>query len=320
MPKMSVIIPCYNAAQYIPNLNQLWEQTTSDFELILIDDCSTDNTWELINTFKVENADRAIIIARNESNLGPGGTRNQGMELSSGQYVMFLDCDDIYDHEMLKQMANQLDATGSDFVVCSYAINNMITHQHTSHYFRQDLINHIKIFNEAGGAKSGQLSSDTLTELLLLIVPNIWKMIRRDFLIKNKIFFPKIYYGEDGCWTKQLILNAHRIGIINKILYTYNQRRANSLTAEISERAVKGVFIQFSHEHQIFSKAGLFSEMNLRLYKYYWGTLLYHAQYINKAPEPLRTKLLQQLWQGYQNFCQTYHIPFKPQDLPIRSY
>ena len=69
MPKVSVIIPLYNAASYIPDLKQLWDQTLQDFELILVDDCSTDDTWNKLQEFKAHNPERAIILARNEHNF-----------------------------------------------------------------------------------------------------------------------------------------------------------------------------------------------------------------------------------------------------------
>lgn len=323
MPKISVIIPCYNAAQYIPTLNQLWEQTTSDFELILVDVCSTDNTLELLNNFKEDHPDRAIIVTSTEHNVGCGGARNQGLKFSSGLYVMFLDCDDNYEPDLLEQMANKLDTTGADFVCCGCTITDSNTNQTTSYCIKQELVDHIKIFNEVGGARSGQLSSEVLSELLFsgVIFPSVWiKMLRRDFLINQQIYFSDIYYYEDNYWTKLLILKAQHIELINKPLYKYYQRRPGSITAERSEHSIKGLFILFSQEHQILSKAGLLPEMTLNLYNYYWGNVFHHAEYINEAPEPLRTKLLQQLWQSYREFCQTYHLPFKPHDLSIRSY
>ena len=120
MPKVSVIIPLYNASSYIPDLKQLWEQTLQDFELILVDDCSTDDTWDKLQEFKAQNSDKAIILARNEHNLGPGGTRNHGLTKSSGEYVIFLDGDDRYEPMLLEKMSKRLDDTHADLVCCGF--------------------------------------------------------------------------------------------------------------------------------------------------------------------------------------------------------
>ena len=92
-PTVSVIVPMYNAENFIkPALESLLTQTFTDFEVILIDDCSTDRTLEIAKTFD----DPRIRLVVNEKNLGnPGSARNVGLEHAIGEYVYFMDDDDL---------------------------------------------------------------------------------------------------------------------------------------------------------------------------------------------------------------------------------
>lgn len=93
MPFFSVIIPTYNRAQFIREaLNSVLIQTFVDFELILVDDASTDNTEEIISSF----SDNRIIYTKNDTNLERSTSRNIGIQRATGQYICFLDSDDLY--------------------------------------------------------------------------------------------------------------------------------------------------------------------------------------------------------------------------------
>jgi glycosyltransferase involved in cell wall biosynthesis len=94
MPKISVVIPAYNAEIYLSeSIESILNQSFSDFELVIIDDCSVDNSWEIINKYALQ--DSRVKIHRNQRNLGIAGNRNKGIELSCGDYLAWQDADDI---------------------------------------------------------------------------------------------------------------------------------------------------------------------------------------------------------------------------------
>lgn len=99
MPKISIIIPSYNAADCIKkSIKSVLDQTYQDFELIVIDDGSTDDTSNILDCFS-----NKITLVR-QKNKGPGAARNLGMSLSQGRYVSFLDADDLYFPDHLEKM------------------------------------------------------------------------------------------------------------------------------------------------------------------------------------------------------------------------
>lgn len=103
--KVSVIMPAYNAQRFIEEaIRSVQKQTVEDWELLVIDDNSTDRTCEIVEQLAKE--DPRIILLKNEHNVGPAQSRNHGLEVSCGKYVAFLDSDDFwYEKKLEKQLA-----------------------------------------------------------------------------------------------------------------------------------------------------------------------------------------------------------------------
>jgi len=107
--KISVLTPAYNAEKYIREaIESILNQTFVDFELIIIDDCSTDKTWEIIQKYKEK--DKRIIAIKNEKNLGIAGNRNRLKKLAKGKYVVWQDADDISMPDRLKHQYEFMEA------------------------------------------------------------------------------------------------------------------------------------------------------------------------------------------------------------------
>lgn len=117
-PKVSVIMPVYNAGGYLKiAVESLLNQTYVDFELLAIDDCSTDGSLDLLQSYK----DCRIRILKNEKNLGQGLTRNRGLGEALGVFVAFMDNDDVSHPDRLKRQVEYLDLNPAVAVVGSWA-------------------------------------------------------------------------------------------------------------------------------------------------------------------------------------------------------
>ena len=93
---VSIIVPVYNVEPYVKRcVESLWEQTYQNIEIILVDDCSTDNSLEVCKHLQ-ETGRNILPVLHHECNEGLEGTRNSGIEAASGQWIMFLDSDDTY--------------------------------------------------------------------------------------------------------------------------------------------------------------------------------------------------------------------------------
>jgi glycosyltransferase involved in cell wall biosynthesis len=113
----SVIIPAYNYGDYLPrNLDSVLAQTSNNFEIVVVDDGSTDNTADVVRGYQKKSKQR--IVYEFQSNRGPAAARNQGIKHSSGEYLFFLDADDVMMPDVLEHIQCVLTANGNpDFVI-----------------------------------------------------------------------------------------------------------------------------------------------------------------------------------------------------------
>jgi teichuronic acid biosynthesis glycosyltransferase TuaG len=118
-PAVSVVMPAYNAERFIrETINSVISQTYTDWELWVIDDCSTDSTCAIVEEFASQ--DERINLVRNEKNIGVADTRNKGFDLCGGRYVALIDSDDVWFSDKLERQMRLAEETGADIIYCSY--------------------------------------------------------------------------------------------------------------------------------------------------------------------------------------------------------
>ena len=121
IPLVSVIMPAHNAERFLEEaIQSVISQTVTDWELLVIDDCSSDNTRQIAAEFAQK--DPRIRLLANEQNMGVAKTRNRGLDLCSGQYVALLDSDDYWKPQLLEKMISRAKETEADIVYCSYEL------------------------------------------------------------------------------------------------------------------------------------------------------------------------------------------------------
>lgn len=119
MKKLSIILPTYNIEKYIETtVASVLQQTYRNIELIIVDDCSSDRTREILTTYA--ESDKRIKLIFNKQNIGPGAARNLGISQASGEYITFMDHDDWQDLNRYENMINIIERDKTDFVI-SYA-------------------------------------------------------------------------------------------------------------------------------------------------------------------------------------------------------
>src|SRR5208282_5961872 len=107
MPCASVIMPCFNHARFLrESVNAILQQTFTDFELIIVDDCSSDDSWELIRS--VADRDSRIRAFKHDHNQGASKSRNDALRVARGSFIGFCDSDDIWEPEKLRIQVNFL--------------------------------------------------------------------------------------------------------------------------------------------------------------------------------------------------------------------
>lgn len=123
LPKVSVIIPVYNVEKYIEQcVRSLFEQTLDDIEYIFLDDCTPDRSIEIVKKVLNEYPDRVplVKIIKNEQNIGVGQTRQKGIDIASGAYIIHCDPDDWVDSDLYEKMWECAIKNHADIVICDY--------------------------------------------------------------------------------------------------------------------------------------------------------------------------------------------------------
>ncbi len=113
--KVSIVIPVYNVEKYLQYcLDSISNQSFSDFEAICVDDCSSDASLSILNSHRQK--DPRFIVVHNEKNEGAAETRNRGMFLARGEYLLFIDADDWILPDLLRRQLNVMESNDVDFV------------------------------------------------------------------------------------------------------------------------------------------------------------------------------------------------------------
>ena len=114
---VSIVMPCYNTEKYIQeSIESVLKQTYSNWELIIVDDCSTDNSWETINSYN----DNRIITLKNEKNSGAAISRNYALREAKGRWIAFLDSDDTWECNKLERQLKFMNDKGYAFTFTDY--------------------------------------------------------------------------------------------------------------------------------------------------------------------------------------------------------
>ena len=118
VPFFSIIIPVYNSQKYLKScLDSVLRQKFNDYEIILVDDCSTDQSKKICKSYEKDNK---FQVYRNSKQIGAGLSRNVGLKLSRGKYIIFLDSDDLLYYNSLKGIFKLLKNKDKDIVIAKY--------------------------------------------------------------------------------------------------------------------------------------------------------------------------------------------------------
>ena len=200
IPAISIIIPLYNAEKYIAQcLRSILSQTFQDFEVIVVDDCSTDHSIDIVEKI-IESHNEKIKLIKNRKNSGGSAIpRNIGLRLSRGKYILFIDNDDMIVNNALEILYNIAEQTQADVLHAEkwFEPQNKIEKIDKNTKFI------INTFEKGGFVDKITIESENLEDRIKLYCQkrffwHVWnKLFRRDFLIENDIKFPPILTGED---------------------------------------------------------------------------------------------------------------------------
>lgn len=235
MPKVSIIVPVYNVEKYLPKcLDSLISQTFQDIEIICVNDGSTDNSLEILNSY-AEKDSRIKIV--NKQNGGLFSARHEGMKYIDGEYLIFVDSDDWVSENLVEKCLTAAGSDAPDIVVFgAFSVRekngNPIVKRGGYDYSKIPCKFRTKMF----GCRN--LGKD-----LFKFPPTAWsKMYRTDFINKHNIRFQEIKNGEDQLFFIHSMLCANKIKVVSDNLYYYIKSRAGAITAVNKKKSLSPIY------------------------------------------------------------------------------
>lgn len=242
---MSVIMPVYNAAEYLEQtLLSVLGTKESDIELIAIDDESSDDSLLILNKYKETFPNLHVYT---QKNAGPSAARNKGLDCASGEFVFFLDSDDLLEISVLREMCEKAERESADMVIAEY-----------------DIFNEFRTFTVPLMKKLSTMNKITWkTREILWTFSLCNKVFRRSKIEEMNLRFPKTNYSEDGVFVMNYVYQSSKIVGYEGIVFHYRRMTTaeqKSITSAVSEQKVKDYLL--SHDMIYDSMAKKFLQEN----------------------------------------------------------
>ena len=222
----SIIIPCYNSWRFMKRgLSSLERQIFKDFEVIFVDDCSTDDTYSKLQNYQEQSA-LNVVLLRNRQNVGPGESRNYAISQAKGKYLLFMDSDDWYEINLLQEVYSEIKEHLADMIFFDFYraySENKKKHIHSTRVLEQ---------------------ARSKIDFVALCFDSLWGMcIKREIFQNLKI--PHLYNAEDAVTVPLLANRASKIAVLQKPLYNYYYR-INSLSSSKNLAIADSILKAFS--------------------------------------------------------------------------
>lgn len=225
-PLVSIVVPCYNAAKYLAAcLNSVVAQDYENWECILINDGSADETLELLSEFAAHNPKLKVFT---QENAGLSSTRNRGIDLAKGDFVYFLDSDDVLSADTISSLVLAFD---NNDIVSGITVNST---------FADTRINRVSNLLHPNEGDVTFKNDDfevlirTMESGLSPVAQN--RLYRKEFLDKNNLRFRPGILHEDELWFFETMILAKNVNFVNKETYFYRIDNQESITQNVSDR------------------------------------------------------------------------------------
>ena len=234
--KVSVIVAAYNAEKYVTEtLESIGGQTLDDYEIIAVNDGSTDGTLGILREYE-KRFDNMTVI--DKENGGPSSARNAGLDVAKGEFVYFFDADDLLELDALEELYECARTRRADLVIAKY-----------------DIFNRFKTFPVNGINDLVEMKKiDKYDPQILWTFSLCNKLFRRSIIEKYNLRLPPISYSEDGAFLMRYVYRCSRITGLDKVIFHYRRMfdgKAESITASVSSWKIR----DYIEAHRLITEA-----------------------------------------------------------------
>ena len=295
---ISIITPIHNVEKYLHVcLNSVLRQNFPNYEIICIDDASTDSSLEILEYFAKK--DSRVKILKNDSNCGPGHSRNRGLDVAQGKYIFFLDGDDWISQNALRILFEKAEVDNLDLLM----FKGIVYYEEgrdfgMAEYYDMEFMNKFvnKVFNHWD-----------IDKTKLFSIPNApWnKLYLKSFLDENNIRFPdENLIHEDNPFFYKVFTSAQKISLLNK--YYYNRRRWNGSLTTLNNEVVFDNIAMMYKVLDVFIENELYDYYKKEILTYIFATVL-HLKYTRIADE-FKEEFFKQVQESYKVYIKEYGL------------
>lgn len=252
-PFLSIVMPVYRVEKVLTAaVEDVLNQTFADFELILVDDCSPDCSGEICD--QLAQRDNRIKVIHLPQNGGLGNARNNGIRLSTGKYILFLDSDDRFDSNMLEKIASTTIESSADVVMFGLL---------EEHYdINGNLRNTVLVCPERKSLKN---TNEVREYVIEMEKTNIYgyatnKLYRLDLIKNNNIHFTKIKFNEDIIFNIDIFYHVQKCEILDFAPYHYIKRVNSSITSRFIPTYYDDIMLKIKRLYEQFEAWNMLSQ------------------------------------------------------------
>lgn len=268
--KLSIIVPVYNMAadgklKYCLDSLLQQELPQQDYEVIAVDDASTDDSFKMLKEYEKQFKKRLRAV-RSPENRRQGGAKNLGLMHAAGDWIGFIDSDDWIAPDMYVKLLRKAEETGADVVGCDYHI----TYEHSMKIGR--------VVENNTQEQTGVLDHDKYASLILQSGSMVVKIYRHEVILKNGLHFPEKVFYEDNCAAPVWMLHFKHFERVAEPLYYYYQHEVSTVhhisESKCEDRLITGqMLLEQFREHGFYE--AFYKELEYRFTQLYYVNTLF---------------------------------------------
>ncbi len=253
MPKVSVIVPVYNAERYLRKcFDSLVNQTLEEIEILAVNDGSTDGSMAILEEYQRQYPQKVRVFTK--ENGGQASARNLALPYAKGEYIGYVDADDYADAAMFEKLAAKADETGADLTVCD-------------HFRVEKGKNHYVSFPDYSKPK----------DMFKAVLVSPWnKLFKKSILVESGVIFPDGYIYEDTAWFAELIPFVQTMAYVHEPLLYHVVQENSTMTAAQGERTAQ-IFPVMNGLLDFYRQRGLYEDYRAELEGFYVRILLFSS-------------------------------------------
>lgn len=286
--KLSIIVPVYNMASGKKLefcLDSLMNQSLKDYEVIAVDDASTDNSLEILKSYEERFPDRMRVLTYPD-NRRQGGAKNAGLKIAQGEWIGFVDSDDWLSPDFYEKLLKKAEETGADLVGCDYSL----VHSHTMEVG--------EVVRNNSMEQTGILDREKHGSLIMRSGSMVIKIYRHSVIRENHLDFPEKIFYEDNCAGPVWSLYFTHFEKVEEPLYYYYQHQTSTVH-RITEERCRDRMRAGELLYREFAGRGFLEEyreeLEYRFTELYYVNTLYSYMHGMKRP---RLSFVRELYRG----------------------